>query len=150
MNKIEKYWQNFCLEKNIDPKTSYNADFFGYEEIADELADLIVIGKKTGTSSALKFYEAEGSEIPKADTYMIVLDSKENPVAIIQNTAVEILPFKEVTAVHAQKEGEGDLSLNFWREGHLAFFRPAFEEELGQEFSEDELIVYETFEVVYK
>ena len=46
------------------------------------------------------------------------------------------------------QEGEDD-SLESWREGHIRFFRNEGKE-LGYEFKEDMLVVFEDFEVVYK
>ena len=49
---------------------------------------------------------------------------------------------------HAFKEGEGDRSLEYWREVHKKFFRECLEE-YGLEFSENMKVVCEEFEVVY-
>lgn len=58
------------------------------------------------------------------------------------------MPFNKVDAGFAFREGEGDKSLNYWREAHVKFFT----KELGPEgipFSEDMLVVCEEFEVEY-
>ena len=49
---------------------------------------------------------------------------------------------------HAFKEGEGDRSLEHWREFHKKFFRECLEE-YGLEFSENVKVVREEFKVVY-
>ena len=61
---------------------------------------------------------------------------------------VTVLPYDQVPAEFAYKEGEGDRSLNYWREVHEAFFANELAE-AGLAFSEDMLVVCEEFEVVY-
>ena len=56
--------------------------------------------------------------------------------------------FNNVSKEHAFKEGEGDRSLEYWREVHKKFFRECLEE-YGLEFSENMKVVCEEFEVVY-
>ena len=58
------------------------------------------------------------------------------------------MPFCEVTAGHAYKEGEGDRSLAYWRKVHEDFFRAELEE-AGLEFSPSMPVVCEEFEMVY-
>ena len=47
----------------------------------------------------------------------VVLDSKDQAVCIIEITKVSVQPFHQVSADHAYKEGEGDKSLAYWRQG---------------------------------
>lgn len=65
----------------------------------------------------------------------------------MRTTKVYTVPFKDVSAEHAAKEGEGDLSLDYWREVHKEFFTEELEE-IGESFSEDMLVVCEEFEVI--
>ena len=125
----------------------YEAWSFG--EVPDKLADLVVNGKKRATSSAYAVYEAEDEETPKVGEYSIILNSKDEAVCIIKTIKVDIVPFKEVSAEFAAKEGEGDLSLVYWRDVHQNFFTEELKE-IGMDFSEDMLVVCEEFEVVYK
>jgi uncharacterized protein YhfF len=37
-------------------------------------------------------------------------------------TEVEVVPFNQVSARFAAREGEGDSSLEYWRQAHWAFF----------------------------
>ncbi|MBK4877302.1 hypothetical protein CUZ94_0850 [Enterococcus faecium] len=60
-----------------------------------------------------------------------------------------ILPFSEVTKEHAWKEGEGDRTLAYWRKVHAEFFKHAYKEALNIEFTEEKLVVYEEFEVIF-
>ena len=57
--------------------------------------------------------------------------------------------YNEVDAEFARAEGEGDLSLNFWRTAHKNFFSRTLPK-IGKEFSEDLPVVCERFRVIYK
>ena len=46
----------------------------------------------------------------------VILDGTGSPVCILETISVEIHPFNEVGEQHAWEEGEGDRSLEFWRE----------------------------------
>ena len=141
----QKMWQIFCEEKNITD-TEYDAWAFGGD--ADTLAELVRRGIKTGTSSAYPLYEVDDEPLPEARGYSVILDAKEEAVCIIENTKVYVVPFGEVTADHAFKEGEGDRSLAYWRNVHEAFFIACMEE-AGLVFDENMKVVCEEFRVVY-
>lgn len=151
MNEIvEQYKQKFYKATNRKSATEIEIFSFGdTDEMADELGELVLIGKKTGTSSGYDLY-TEDEVKPYIGQLSIVLDSKEQPLCVIENINVEIMPFNEVTEVHAKKEGEGDLSLAYWKKAHLDFFPKYYKEELGVEFSDDHRIIYEEFKVIYK
>ena len=123
-------------------------DAWSFGDDADGLAALVRGGTKTATCSAYDLYEAEGEDLPKAGDTSVILDSRDEAVCIIRTTRVYIVPFDEVSAEHAFREGEGDRSLEYWRKVHEVFFK----EELasaGLEFSGDSRVVCEEFEVVY-
>lgn len=46
----------------------------------------------------------------------MILNSRDEAVCIIENTAVSVLPYDEVTQEMAAMEGEGDRSLAYWRQ----------------------------------
>lgn len=61
---------------------------------------------------------------------------------------MSLVPFNQVSADYAFKEGEDDRSLAWWRKAHRYFFAPYFKE-CGLIFTADSKIVLEEFEVVY-
>ena len=124
----------------------YEAWAFGDDP--DALAELVRTGVKTATASAYPFYELEGEDLPKAGEYSVILDTKDEAVCIIRTTKVYVMPYCEVTAEQAWKEGEGDRSLDYWRRVHEAFFRKELEA-VGLTFTEDMGVVCEEFEVIY-
>lgn len=142
----EKLWQQFRKECNI-PDCKYQAWQFGCNP--DELAQLVLKGEKTATASNYICYEVENEELPVEGLYNVILNSIDEAVCIIQNTKVSVVPFNEVSAEHAYKEGEGDKSLSFWRNVHQSFFEMELKD-LGLEFEETMKVVLEEFKVVYK
>ena len=62
---------------------------------------------------------------------------------------LKVVPFKDVDAEHARLEGEGDLSLDYWRSVHEKLFRQWLTE-AGTAFSEDTKVVLERFKTVYR
>lgn len=123
----------------------YEAWSFGDDP--DQLAALVKAGKKTATCSALIFYELEDEEMPQAGEYSIILDSVEHAVCIIRTTNVFVTTFEAVTEELAKKEGEGDLSLEYWRSVHRRFFSTELEK-INRQFDEKLELVFEEFEVV--
>ena len=117
-------------------------------ELANELLDLVLAGTKTGTASGLIEYEVEGEPIPKKGDLSIILDGAGEPRALIRTTSVEVKPFAEVDAEFARLEGEGDLSLDNWRQEHERYWRRALPQ-IGHEFAETMDVVCETFELLY-
>lgn len=123
----------------------YDAWSFGGDP--DELSKLVKEGIKTATCSALCFYELEDEPLPEAGEYSVILDSRDNAVCIIKTTEVYITSFDQVSARHAFKEGEGDRSLDHWREVHRRFFAEELKS-IGRAFDEGLQVVCEEFEVV--
>ena len=125
----------------------YDAWAFGGEP--DALARLVVEGRKTASASIYELYEYDNEDLPEAGDYSVILDSSDNAVCVIRNTGVRIVPFKDVDESHARREGEGNLSLDYWREVHRGLFT-TWLEEAGRKFTEETPVVLETFEVVFR
>jgi len=90
--------------------------------LADELAALVVAGKKRATASLPVQFESESVAPPAAGEVSIVMRGDGTPVGIIETTDIRLVPFGEVDAEFAATEGEGDGSLAYWREAHTDFF----------------------------
>ena len=150
---VENYWAQFLA--SLPPDSPYRskacfAEGWGDSpRMADELGALVVQGVKTATCSALWEWEAEGNPIPQKGMVTISLDGRGRPLCIIESIEVAIRNYNEVDADSARAEGEGDLSLNYWREAHKNYF-PRVLPKIGREFSEDMPLVCERFRVIYK
>ena len=152
-NSVDILWRNYLNsigENENTTKLKYDSWSFGdNKELADELVEIVLRGEKTATTSLYCLYEIENESLPKVGELGIVIDFDENAKCIIKTNKVSILPFSEVSAEFAYKEGEGDKSLEYWREEHINFFNRILEE-LNMNFSDDMLVVCVEFEVVYK
>ncbi|WP_100372123.1 ASCH domain-containing protein [Bacillus sp. FJAT-45037] len=148
-HSILQMWENY-RKRNPNAPDEYSAWAFGdSKEMADELARLVIEGKKTATASNFTLYKLENEALPQIGQLNIILDGNEIAVAIVETTSVEIVPFDEVTEEHAYLEGEGDRSLAYWRDVHETFFRKEFDA-ISSEFSLKMPVVCEKFEVVFK
>ncbi|MCZ4279243.1 ASCH domain-containing protein [Kiloniella laminariae] len=149
-SKIEAFWKS-CREylPAEDRDASFSSWSFGDSaELSEELLNLVLSGDKTATCGALFDYEADGITPPKQGSYHIVTDFSGTPRCLIQLTQVELCAFKDVSADFAAAEGEGNQSLEVWREGHQAFFERRARD-TGNVFDENIMLVLERFKMVY-
>lgn len=103
---------NKAKESNIVPYEAKLQSAFQFGVYADELASLVISGKKTATTSSLDLYE-DNEPLPQHGAYDVVLDSQNQAVCIIKNDSVEIKNYLDVSEKHAYLEGEGDRSLQY-------------------------------------
>ena len=149
----EEYYRQYL--KSIGRENDFNSndfmvDSFGDSpELADKLLEPVLSGLKTATCSALWEWEAEGNDIPRVGLITVVLNGKKEPVCIIETTKVSLRKYNEVDSDFARDEGEGDFSLEYWRDAHKRFFTRTLSA-IGKEFSEDMMLVCERFKVVWK
>ena len=152
-DRVQDYWQAFLATLPSDSpyrsKTYLSEGWGDGPEMADELGALIAAGTKTATCSALWEWEAEGESIPEPGLITIVVDGRGRPLCIVESTEVTVHKYNEVDADFARAEGEGDLSLGYWREAHRNFFS-RYLPKIGREFSEDMPLVCERFRLIYK
>ena len=144
-NTVEKFWTTFCRTSGVDTSTPYQVWYFGNSrEMALELAGLVMAGTKTATASLAKTNEIIPENSPIDDGYSVVTDFDGKPLCVIRTTEIRHLPFREVDAEFAADEGEGDLSLEYWRRGHRDYFEKE-SAQLGFEFNEDSIVCCERF-----
>lgn len=141
----EQLWNEY---KTINPAIGDKIDVWAFGVEPDQLADLVLKGEKTATASVYDLYQIDGEPIPQAGTFDVILDGQGQAVCIIKVTKVAVVPFNQVSAEHAFKEGEGDKSLAYWRKVHEEVFRPWLEE-VGFTFNQDSKVVLEEFHKVY-
>lgn len=150
---VQGYWQKFLSTLPDDSpyrSKTYIAEGWGDSpEMADELGGLIAQGIKTGTCSALWEWEAEGNPIPEVGLITVVVDGRGEPLCIVETVEVTLRKYNEVDAEFARAEGEGDLSLEYWRQAHRNFFSRVLLK-FNKQFSEDMPLVCERFKMIYK
>ena len=138
----------WSVYRSVNPDAGEDYEPWAYGGDPDLLAELTRTGVKTATSSAGPLYGLEGEPLPQAGEYSVILNSRDEAVCVIRTTRVYTVPFDQVSAGHARREGEGDRSLDYWRQVHEDFFRAALGS-AGLAFSPDMPVVCEEFEVVY-
>ncbi|MDQ5818423.1 MAG: ASCH domain-containing protein [Actinomycetota bacterium] len=152
-DRIEAYWQSYLDTLPADSPVrdkQYEAEGFGdSSQMADELGALILSKTKTATWSALWEWEAEASSLPEVGQKTIVLDGNDDPLCTIETTEVEVRPYNEVDARFAYEEGEGDRSLESWRQAHWRFFSRTLPN-MGKEPTPDMPLVCERFRVIHE
>lgn len=110
-------------------------------ELASELANLIKKGIKTASCGSFASYQQEESA-PRIGSYNKILDGQNVPVCVIRLVSLQLVRFCDINEEFARKEGEGDLSLEYWKKEHQRFFIRE------GHFSEDMELIAEEFEVV--
>ena len=143
-------WTRFRDEnKEVGDNAEYQVWHFGSTpEMASNLAELVLIGRKTATASLAKTNEVKPDEAPLADGYSVVTDFYGEPICVIRTVEIEHMPFAEVDAKFAFDEGEGDRSLSYWRSVHHEYFsREAAS--LGIDFDHRSIVCCERFILLY-
>ncbi|PMO58449.1 RNA-binding protein [Vibrio breoganii] len=129
--------------------TSFSTDYFCADEYnANLCAQLILRGEKRASCSMEYWYSHEGEAMPAVGHLQVVTDWQGEPICIIEITSVDTCKYCDVSAEFAALEGEGDKSLEWWREAHWKFFSLECQE-LGITPTQEMLLVLERFEVVY-
>ena len=144
------FWNAYLRSlSHAPPPAQLSASIAGNEAIADQLLALYLSGKKTAGSSLLPDYLHSGEDVPKVGNHWIILDSQEVPRCIVKTVRVANYRFADVPDEVAIAEGEGDSSLEFWRQTHIEFFTPYLQQWGVTDLDEAELIT-EYYELVFR
>lgn len=147
---VDQFWADSCGGTGgVRYEEPYQVWYFGSDSaMALELAGLVIAGRKTATASLAKTNEIEPQNAPVDHGYSVVTDIGGRPMCVIQTTEIRHLPFANVDAAFAADEGEGDRSLEYWRQVHHDYFtREAAK--FGFEFDETSIVCCERFRLVY-
>jgi uncharacterized protein YhfF len=150
--KVDRYWAQFLqsLPGDAERPRLYDAFSFGTsKESASTIAALVLEGVKTATGSPQWVHEAHGKPIPRPGDYSIVTDGDGEPVCIIQDVEVRIIPYNEVDAAFAWDGGEEDRTLESWRKIYWDYIVLECSR-IGREPAEHTPLVCERFRVVYR
>lgn len=115
--------------------------------MADELAALVISGKKRATVSLLRDYAGGVEPVPQAGDFVVV-DGGGRPKCIWRTTEVVVKPLSDVDDAFAWDEGEGDRTRAWWLSAHREEFSAQARRE-GFEMVEAIETVFERFEVVW-
>ncbi|GAB4476263.1 MAG: ASCH domain-containing protein [Anaerolineae bacterium] len=148
---VEAFWRAYLasLPEGTPVPASFQVWSFGDSPaLADELAALVVMGRKTATCGALYAYQVDGEPLPQVGGLSIITDGQGQPQCVIETIEVTITPFNRVDAAFAYEEGEDDRTLESWRRAHWTFFTRE-SAALGYELSEEMPLVCERFRMIY-
>ena len=151
-DKVEAYWRAFLEtlpEGSPARDETYEAWAFGDGPgLADRLGALVLDGRKTATCFALWEVEAGNETMARVGGKSVILDGRDGPLCVVETTEVTVRRFDEVDETFAREEGEGDLSLEYWRGAHRRFFGRTLPG-IGRRFSESMPLVCERFRLIY-
>ena len=148
--EVIDFWKQFCC---TDPKVPSDEAFqtwcFGNsQEMSEELANLVIAGKKIATASLAVVNELQPETAPIDGGYSVVTDLSGRPRCVIRTEEIRHLPFDEVDEQFAFDEGEGDRTLAYWRRVHHDYFsREA--NKLGVDFNPRSTVCCERFRLLY-
>jgi uncharacterized protein YhfF len=147
----DAFWQAYLetLPSGERSRTYFEAFQFGSgRAMADQEARLVMDGIKTATSDLIWHLEWNQKPIWNVGDEHIVLDGGWCPVCVIRTTQLETKRFCDVDAAFARDYGEGDRTLEWWRE-HLFAWYASECREIGVEPAQEMPLLCERFEVVY-
>lgn len=147
-----KFWQRYLSSLPAATRPRHprvEAALPGNREVADELINLYLTGKKSAGSSLVKDFEINGEPFPAVGNYWIVLDRKNKPCCIVKTIRVVFHRFKDIPEDIAKAEGEGDCSVAYWKKVHEKLYSPYLEKWQINNLQNTKVIT-EFFEVVYK
>lgn len=117
-------------------------------EMETHLAELVVAGVKRATASSLEGMLFDGDPMPQRGDHSIILDGAGVARCIIRSTQVCVARFCDVPPEFAAREGEGDGTLEYWRDAHARFFAREHRER-GFAFHDRIPVVLQDFAVVW-
>lgn len=149
-DSIKQFWTDFCDSHSVDQGEPYQVWYFGNSaSMADELAALVLAGRKVATASLLKTNEIKPDDAPIVGGYSVVTDFFGEPKCVLRTTEIEHVRFCAVTAGFAAAEGEGDLSLDYWRQVHRDYFEREAKQ-YGFVFDDESIVCCERFQLLYR
>ena len=146
MTEAEALWASYCAASGVSG-AGPESDWFGDDPaMADELLALVLKGQKQATCELRRQFSEGG--LPKLGDHWIITDGQKIPRCIIQTTQIDICRVRDVDAVFAWDEGEGDRSLVYWKAEHDAYFQRSAKRD-GFTYSDEMEAVCERFKCVW-
>ncbi len=146
---VQRMWDEFIKKFPQYSGKFYTAWYFcSTEDCANKLAELTKQGIKRGTTSLYYWIETGKESLAKVGDISVITDWSGVAQCIIRIKKITILLFRDFDEHLAEIEGEGDKSLDYWRKGHIEFFKNDLSKE-PVEFNEDMTIVFEEVETLF-
>lgn len=111
----------------------------------EKLISLVLSGDKRATTSLYNEYIKNKEPLPKIGEKSIIQHDNNNDACLIEVENVIITEFKNITEELAFIEGEGDKSLEYYRNEHYKIFK-----KIDSNFNDESKVVFEMFKVIEK
>ncbi len=144
-------WGDY-LDKHLEhafvdtPKVTY---FCNNEQDANECAELVKKGIKRATSRSLLGMQYRKETLPKIGDFIVVTDWEGQAQCIVRTTKVTLKPFFAIDAAYAEREGEGDKSLAYWKKVHWDYYTEELKP-FGRVPRDSMIVVCQEFEMVFR
>lgn len=147
--RVADFWSAYCRASKLSESTPYQAWYFGDgAQLAHTLVELVLHGPKRATTGLGLVCDALPQTAAVPDGYSVVTEFDGTPRAVIRTSVLERRKFRDVDADFAWDEGEGNRTLEDWKQGHWQYFTRECES-LGQPMSDDAEVCLERFELLY-
>ncbi|EDP71696.1 hypothetical protein FBALC1_04392 [Flavobacteriales bacterium ALC-1] len=149
---VYNMWNDFveANPKFHDDELPESWYFHNNKADANRLAKLTLSGEKNATTTGLyDWYKAAGADLPDIGTKHIVTDFSGKAQAIIEVKHVDTIPFNQMPKDFAAMDMGTQIDpLKKWKKAHWDFFESIMKER-GEKPTEDMLIVFERFKVIW-
>lgn len=147
-----RYWQTYL--DSLQPSETSEAPFVtagcaGSPEMTDKLLELYLEGTKAAGSSLLEDFLAAGDPVPRVGDYWMCLASNGEPRCLLRTTRIAIHKFMDIPSDVAIAEGDGDLSVEYWKRVHTELYAPQLEK-WGLSAIDEATVITEFFEIVFR
>lgn len=111
-------------------------------ELRRKLVDAVLRGQKIATAGlASEFAPHTEDPLPKPGDRWALAGYEDEPVGVVETTAIRVVPAGQVELQFARDEGEGFETVADWRAAHERFWS-------DKDITDDTLIVCEYFRLV--
>ncbi len=129
-----------------EPRVTHLCD---NEQDANKCLKLVLSGKKRATSHSLLGLQYRKQALPKIGDFTVLTDWEGNAKCIVRTVAVRLKPFFAIRSSYAKLEGEGDGSLDYWKQTHWEYYTRELEP-YGRVPRDSMIVVCEVFEKVFE
>jgi len=144
----EYFWRAFRTATKTRACEYNVVSFADRPEVATQLAELVIGGRKRATAGLLRQFGPEGEPLPVIGGHVVLIDGDEQPRAIWRTKELRLGPLVSVDEGFAWDEGEDDRTRASWLNAHRVFFG-RLAERGGFPMHDDIETVFERFQVVW-
>jgi uncharacterized protein YhfF len=147
--EVEAFWTKVCKQHGISTN-EYHSKTFGdpkYAEYGNHVTELAIAETKRATAHLAMDFELNNVKRRETGDYWVILWEDFSPACVLHLVNVEVRLFKDVDAAFAAREGEGDGSLEFWKQVHEDYFKLQLAD-WGKNWSDELPVVLESFDLL--